>query len=111
PAVRFPAPRAPPVLELDDLAGGFGHERLYGVLVGQVVAAADGVEGVEIGAVLIGQGRPGAALGRHRVAPHRVNLGDQGDGEVVGGLGGGDGRSQPGGPTPHDDDVVRNRLQ
>ncbi len=42
-----------PVLEQDDLAGAPGHEGLHGVLVGQVVAAPDRVERMEVQAVIL----------------------------------------------------------
>src|SRR5207245_4642187 len=47
-AVGLAAPRAAPVLELDDLERRLADEDLDHVLVGQVVAALDGVEGVAI---------------------------------------------------------------
>src|SRR6266498_3181259 len=84
PAVGLPAPGATPVLELDDLAGRLRDEGLDGVLVGQIVTAPDGVEGVEVDAVVVPEGRPRPSLRRDRVAPHRVDLGDQGDAQAVG---------------------------
>ena len=110
-AVRLAAPWAPPVLELDDLAGSLGHERLHRVLVGQIVASADGVEGVEVRAVVLPEGGRGPSLRRDRMAPHRVHLGDECDAQAVGDLRGGDRCPQAGGPSPHDDDVVRDRFQ
>ncbi|HEV8421196.1 MAG TPA: hypothetical protein VGR13_07570, partial [Actinomycetota bacterium] len=45
------------------------------------------------------------------MAPHRVDLGDEGDAELVRDLGGGDGRPQASAPASYDDDVVLDRLQ
>ena len=61
PAVRLPAPRAPPVLELQQLARRLLHERLDGVLVAQPVAPGDRVVGVLV---------EGVAL-RDHTRPHR----------------------------------------
>ena len=36
-AVRVPTPRAPPVLELDQLVGSLADERLHDILIGQPV--------------------------------------------------------------------------
>src|SRR5207249_1073147 len=110
PAIGLPAPRAAPVLELDDLPGRLGDEGLDGVLVGQVVAAPDGVERVEVGAVVFAEGCASAAFGGDGVTAHRVDLGYEGDAQPVRDLGRSDGRPQAGGPTPHDDDVVRDRF-
>ena len=72
--VGFAAPGAAPVLEPKQLPGGFGDERLDGLLVAQPVPAGDSVVGMPLEAVgwPDDSGRP--ALGRHRVAAHRVNL-------------------------------------
>src|SRR6266550_2475372 len=78
-AVRVPAPGAAPMLHLDDLDRSLAHECLDDLLVGKVVGAFDGVEGVRLERVLRAHHRRGAALGGHGVAAHRVNLGDHPD--------------------------------
>ena len=107
-AVRLAAPRAAPVLQPEQLLGGFLDEGLDGVLVAQPVAAGDGVVGVFVEAVVRADHGRGAALGRDRVAAHRVDLGDDGDAEPGVGLGDGDGRAQPG-PAAADQDHVMGR--
>src|SRR5439155_26427089 len=109
-AVGLTAPRAAPALELDDLAGRLGHERLDRILVRQVVASADGVEGVKVWAVVGPEGRAGTSFGRLRVTAHRIDLGDQRDAERVGCLRGGDGSAEAGRPSSYDDDVVLQSL-
>ena len=51
PAVRFPAPGAAPVLQLQHFGGSFLDEDLHGVLVAKPVAAGDGIVGVFVQAV------------------------------------------------------------
>jgi len=109
--VGLPAPGAPPVFDLDDLLRSFRHERLHGVLVGEIVAPPDGVERVEVQAIVGPEGRSGATLRGNRVAPHGIDLRHQGDAELRGDFRGGDGSPKPGRPAPHDDDVVLDRLQ
>src|ERR1700694_2981518 len=75
----MPAPRASPVFHLDQLDRRLAYEGLDHVLVRQVVRALDGVEGMVLVRVLRSQGGRGSALGGHRVAAHRVDLGDQSD--------------------------------
>src|ERR1051325_1502937 len=74
-AVRVTAPRAAPMLHLDDLDRRFANEGLDDVLVGQVVGALDGVEGVALVRVFGPQRRRSAAFGRHGMAAHRVAFG------------------------------------
>jgi hypothetical protein len=45
------------------------------------------------------------------VASHRIDLGNQGDAQLIGKLGRGDGGPKTGRTTSHDQDVVRDRLQ
>ena len=69
--------RHPHLLEVEHRVDGLlGHD-LDGVLVGEVVAALDGVEGVPLPVVLFDVGQCGAhaALGRAGVAAGRVELG------------------------------------
>ena len=108
PAVRLPAPRASPVLELQQLARRLLHERLDGVLVAQPVAARDRVVGVLVEGVALRDRARGAALGRHRVAAHRVDLRDDGHVESRFGLGDGDGGAETG-PAAADDAARRGR--
>ena len=72
--IGFAAPGTAPVLEPEQFPGGFGDERLDGLLVAQPVPAGDGIVGMLLEAV----GRPDdssrSALGRHGVAAHRVDL-------------------------------------
>src|ERR1700687_318598 len=78
-SVRRAAPRAAPVLHLDDLRRRFSYKGLHDILVGQVVRPFDGVEGVGLVRVLGPQHRSGSAFGGHSVAAHRIDLGDQTD--------------------------------
>ena len=64
------------MLELQQLPRRLGHEGLDGVLVAQPVAAGDGVVGVFVQGVVFASDAGRAALGRNRVAAHRVHLGD-----------------------------------
>ena len=69
------------VLQLDDIVGSLRSHDLYGVLITQVVAALYGIEGVGLPGVLLALFRHGgvdAALSGVGVAPHRVDLGDNG---------------------------------
>ena len=108
--VGLAVPRAAPVLHLDQLRGGLGHERLDHVLVRQVVAALDGVESVPVQGVTGAQRGRCAALRRDRVAAHGIDLGDQGHPQAVAGLDGGDGRAQPRGAPADNDDVVLDNV-
>ena len=95
PAVRLPAPRAAPVLELQELARRLVDERLDGVLVAQPVAPGDRVVDVLVEGVALCDHPGRAALGRHRVAAHGVDL--RHDGHVEPRFGLGDGDARPGG--------------
>ena len=105
-AVGLAAPRASPVLQLDELPRGLVDEGLDHVLVGQEVRPLDRVVGVGVESVVVPDhgGRP--TFGRDRVGPHGVDLGDQADVDVGIGLDCGDGGAQTGGPAPDDEDVV-----
>src|SRR5690606_20826671 len=72
--------RQPHVLEVDDRVDRLFGEDLGGVLVDEVVAALDGVEGVPLPRVLfdVGEGRSHAALSRTGVRTRRVELRDDG---------------------------------
>ena len=76
-AVVLAAPRAAPVLELHHLLDAMGDEVVDDVLLAQPVAAGHRVVEMMLQAVVRLRDRRGAALGRHRVAAHRVDLGDQ----------------------------------
>ena len=78
---------------------------LDGVLVGEVVAALDGVEGVPLPVVLfdVGQRRAHAALGGAGVAARRVELGQHRGADPRAGL---DRGPHPGAAGADDDDVV-----
>ena len=64
PAVVVAAPRAAPMLQLNQLIAGLLDEDLDYVLIGEEVAALDGVEGMGVEAVVfVAYHRCGAALG------------------------------------------------
>ncbi len=87
-AVLKAAEGASPVLHLvDDFDALLAHD-LHGILVGQVVASLDGVEGVLLPGIVtalgvVGEGRVEASLGGNGVGPGRVDLGDQAHVEIV----------------------------
>jgi hypothetical protein len=92
------------VLEVDDRVDGLLGEDLCRVLVDEVVAALDGVEGVPLPVVFldVGQGRSHAALRRTGVRARRVELGD----DSCAGVGAGfDGGPHAGPTCPHDHNV------
>src|SRR4030095_1332538 len=103
--VGLAAPRAAPVLEAQELLGRLLDEGLHGVLVAQPVTAGDRVVAVLVEAVVVADHTRGAALGRDRVAAHRVDLGHHGDTEPGVGLGDGDGGTQAR-AAPADQDYV-----
>ena len=80
-AVRLAAPRAAPVLHLHHLLVRVGDEVLDHVLLAQPVAAGDGVVEMMFQAVVRLRHRGRAAFRRHRVAAHRIDLGDERDGQ------------------------------
>ena len=83
-ALVVPAEYHPHVLHGDDLAARLAAHDLDGVLVAQVVAALDRVVGVVAPVVApVRQGGVDPALGRVRVAPDRVDLGDYGNVRAV----------------------------
>src|SRR5690606_7598108 len=93
------------VLEVEDRVDRLLGEDLGRVLVDEVVAALDGVEGVPLPGVLFGvrERRGHAALRRTRVGTRGVELGDD---RGVGARCRLDRGAHPGTPRPHDDDVV-----
>ncbi len=92
------------VLEVDDGVDGLFGEDLRGILVDEVVAALDGVEGVPLPGVLfdVGQCRGHAALRRTGVRAGGVELGDDRGLRAGAGL---DGRAHAGAAGSDDDDV------
>ena len=97
--------RHPHLLEVEHRVDGFLAHDLDGVLVGEVVAALDGVEGVPLPVVLfdVGQRRAHPALRRAGVAARRVQLGQhRGAGPRTGLDGGAHARAA----GADDDDVV-----
>ena len=76
-ALGGPVERHPHLLQVQHRVDGFLAHDLDGVLVGEVVAALDGVEGVPLPVVLfdVGQRRAHPALRRAGVAARRVQLG------------------------------------
>src|SRR5216683_3067763 len=109
-AVGVSAPRAAPVLHLDDLDRGLANKGLDHVLVGEIVRTLDRVEGVVLVAVLRPQGSCRAAFGRDGVAAHRVDLGDHRDLEPGVGVDRGDRRPEAGQPTADHQDVVALKI-
>ena len=109
-AVRVAAPGAAPVLHLDDLGGGVLNEELDGILVGEVVRAADGVGGVQFKVVVITKDGGCAAFGGDGVTADGVDLGYDGDVEGlaggIGGVGRFNGGSEAGCATADNQDVV-----
>ena len=109
-AVGVAAPGAAPVLHLYELVGGFLNEELDGVLVGEVVRAADGVGGVQFKAVVVTEDGGCAAFGGDGVTADGVDLGYDGDVEGlaggIGGVGRFNGGSEAGCATADDQDVV-----
>ena len=93
-AIGIAAPRAAPVLELDDFARRLPDKRFHDVLVGQKVAPEDRVLRVRVEAVVVAHDRRRAALGGHGVAAHGIDLREDGDGEPVRLLRRGDGRAE-----------------
>ena len=96
--------RQPHVLEVDDGVDRLLGEDLRGILVDEVVAALDGVEGVPLPGVLfdVRERRGHAALRRAGVRARRVELGDDRGPRAGPGL---DRRPHPGAAGADDDDV------
>ena len=103
------AERAAPVVHLEDDAGGVLGHLDGGVLVGQVVRALDGVEGVLLGRVVVGvrvvgQRRVDAALRGAGVAAAGVDLAE--DRHVQAGRLGLDGGAEPREPAADHDELM-----
>ena len=105
PALRGAVERHAHLLEIQHRVDGFLAHDLDGVLVGEIVAALDGVEGVPFPVVLfdVGQRRAHPALSRTGVAPSRVQLGQDSGTHPRSGLHGG---PHPGATGADDEDVV-----
>ena len=78
-AVRIPAPGTAPMFQLDHLGGSLFHKGFDGILVGQPVGSCDGILGMFIETIVRLDHGSGPALGRYRVATHRVDFGDDAD--------------------------------
>ena len=105
PAFGCAVERQSPAFELvDRLDGLFGHQ-LRGGLIGEVVAALDGVERVPLGAVLLDVAQGGAhpALRGTGVRAGGVELGDDGGADLVAEF---DRGAHPGAAGAHDQRVV-----
>ena len=100
-----PVERHPHLLEVEHRVDGFLAHDLDGVLVGEVVATLDGVEGVPLPVVLfdVGQRRAHPALRRTGVAARRVQLGQHSSAGPRPGL---DGGPHARAARADDDDVV-----
>ena len=92
-AIGLAAPRATPVFELDQLFGTVFDKVLYDVLLTEPVPAGDGIVKVVFQAVVITNDTGGSTFGGHRVATHRIDLGNQRNLEGWVGFGDGDGGS------------------
>ena len=103
--VRLAAPGAAPMFELHHFAGAVLDEIFDDVLFAQPVAAGDGVVEVVVEAVMGLHHAGRAAFRRHRVAAHRIDFGDQRDGQIRGGLGGGDRGPQTGAASTENQDI------
>ena len=90
------------VLQVVDRLDGLAAHDLDGVLVGQVVAALDGVEHVPLPVVLleVAERRADAALGGAGVRAGRVELAEDGDVGLAGHLHGGH-QARAAGPDDH----------
>jgi hypothetical protein len=94
------------VFEAKELLRRLADERLDRVLIAQPVAAGNGVEGVLVETV-IGSNRAGGASFRgHRVAPHRIHLGDDRDIEVWICFGDGDSGAKAGAAAAYQHNVM-----
>src|SRR5207249_9600358 len=76
------APWTAPMFELEEFLGRFFYKGFDGVLIAEPVAAGDGVVGVLVERVVGFDDAGGAAFGGDGVAPHWINLGDDGDFEI-----------------------------
>ena len=102
PAALLSVEDDPHALQGDQLRARLLAEDLDAVLVGQVVAALDRVEGVLFPGVLFVEGRVDAALGGVGVAAHGVDFGDHPDvGALLLGSEGGTHPSQAGADDQH----------
>jgi hypothetical protein len=70
------------MLELEKFLRSFLDEGFDGVLIAEPVAAGDGVVGVLVERVVGFDDAGGATFGGDRVAPHGIDLGDDGNFEV-----------------------------
>ena len=92
------------VLELDDVLGRLAAHHLDGVLVGEIIAALDRIEGMRLPAVGLADGSVDAPLGRAGMAANRMHFGDDGNiGAEACRLKGG---AHPRKPGAHYDNVV-----
>ena len=103
--LRCPIERHAHFFKVQHRVDGFLAHDLDGVLIGEVVPALDGVEGVPLPVVLfdVGQGRAHAALGCAGVAAGRVQLGQYRSADARAGLHGG---AHSGAAGTDDEDVV-----
>ena len=111
-AVGEPAEGAAPVLHLvDDRRRLLAHD-LRGVLIGQVIAPLDRVEGVLLPGVVaavgvVGQRRVDAALGGDGMGAGRIDLGNESHVEPVAQT---DSRPKPRQTAADDEDIVLNHY-
>ena len=108
-ALRRAVERQAHLLEVQDRVDRLPAHHLGSVLVDEVVAALDGVEGVPLPVVLldVGEGGAHAALRRAGVGARRVELGEDSGARALAGLEGG---AHPGATGADDDGVVAVEL-
>jgi hypothetical protein len=104
-AVGLAAPRASPVLHAEQFLRRFTDERLDRVLVGEPVAAGDGVVAVLVQAVVRCDDARGAPFRRHGMPPHRIDLRHHGDAQSGRRFGDGDRGAEPGAVAADEHDI------
>ena len=109
-AVVVPAPRATPVFKQSQFGRGSVDEVLDHILIAEEVRPLDGIEAMEFRVVIVSSDRRGAAFCGHRVAPHRIDLGDQCDRRLGVSLCGFNRRSEPCPTAAHNHNIVPGNL-
>jgi hypothetical protein len=94
------------MFELQKFLGSFLDEGFDGVLIAEPVAAGDGVVSVLVERVVGFDDAGGAAFGGDSVAPHGIDLGDDGDFQVGINFGYSYGRAEASTTTSDQENVV-----
>ena len=95
-AIGFATPWATPMFHLHQFLGAMRNEVIDDVLFAQPVAAGHRIVKMMLQAVVRLYHAGGTAFGRHRVAAHRVDLGNERDGQRRIGFSHRNGRAKPG---------------